>query len=270
MVLIDKAEELISRGERMLLANVILQHPALSAEGVFEQGIMSLAEPEQCCWAEPGDFRPLTMCIKQQCVAGADYSSLTLSTVTKRFAVVRVEGHKDISNIIEKNFIYLIFYSDFTDVGQRSTSEMNRLPYWIISSCVCSTTYHRYLFKMSSRGLGIVVEDAKVNFHLVVRTLAFWFTPGVPLEWRPWLGFFFNIYFLPCSLLWSAVGGSFAHTGKGKLILFCFRMNKNDFAWEKMQAEGYEKGRLRKQLVIDVASVKTEKNWGCSEGKADE
>ena len=49
MVLIDKTEELISRDERMFLENVILQHPALSADGVSEQGIMSLAEPEQRC-----------------------------------------------------------------------------------------------------------------------------------------------------------------------------------------------------------------------------
>ena len=109
MVLIDKTEELISRDERMFLENVILQHPALSADGVSEQGIMSLAEPEQRCWAEPGNFRHLMTCIKQQCVAGADYSSLTLSKLTKHFAVVWVEGHKDVSNIIEKNFFFFFF-----------------------------------------------------------------------------------------------------------------------------------------------------------------
>lgn len=48
-MLIDKAEELISRDERLFLENVLPQDPALSAEGVFEQGIMSLAEPDQCC-----------------------------------------------------------------------------------------------------------------------------------------------------------------------------------------------------------------------------
>lgn len=153
------------------------------------------------------------------------------------------------------------FPSDFTDFGQRSTSEMNRLPYWIISSCVSSTTYHRYLFKTSSRHQDIVAEGAKVNFHLVAWTLAFHFTPRVLLEWRLWLGVFFNIYFLLCLLLQSAgAGGRFAQTGKGKLILFCFCTNKYDFAWQKMQAEEHKKGRLRKQLVTDVASVKTEKN----------
>jgi len=110
MVHIDKAEELISRDERMFLANVVLQHPAPSAEGVFEHGIVSLAEPEQRCGAEPGNSRHL-MCINGQRVAEADYSSLTLSTVTKLFAVVRVEGHKDISNIIENiNFFSFIFH----------------------------------------------------------------------------------------------------------------------------------------------------------------
>lgn len=57
MVLIDKAQGLISRGERMFLARTLLQEPALSAEGAFEQGIMSLSDPPQHCWAEPGDFR---------------------------------------------------------------------------------------------------------------------------------------------------------------------------------------------------------------------
>jgi len=60
---------------------------------------------------------------------------------------------------------------------------------------------------MSSRDLGIAVEDAKVYLHLAARVLALWFTPRVLLESRPRLGFFFNIYFLLCPLFWSAGGG---------------------------------------------------------------
>lgn len=111
----------------------------------------------------------------------------------------------------KKTLFIHFFPSDFTDFGQRSTLEMNRLAYWIISSCVSSTTYHQYLFKTSSRHHDIVAEGTKVNFHLVAWTLASHFTPRVLLEWRLWLEFFFNIYFLLCLLLWSTVCGGVLH-----------------------------------------------------------
>lgn len=62
---------------------------------------------------------------------------------------------------------------------------------------------------------------------------------------------------LTASVSWGRMGGgwrggvSFAQTGKGKLILFCFHTNKNDLAQQKLQAEEYGKGRLRKHLVTE-------------------
>lgn len=122
MVLIDKAEELISGGERTFLVKTLLQHPALSAEGVFEQGMMSLCDPPQHCWAEPGNFGDL------------NYSSPALSALTKHFAVVWVEGHKDISSIIEKNFTYLFFFFRFhwfwpkKHVGDEKVALLDHIP----------------------------------------------------------------------------------------------------------------------------------------------
>lgn len=102
-----------------------------------------------------------------------DCSYLTLTTLTKHFAVVQVEGHIDISNI-HRNPHLLLFLFRFHRWWPKNHSGEEQLGYGILSSCVCSTTYHQHAFQTS-----IVVEDAKVHFHLVAWALAFQFTPGV-------------------------------------------------------------------------------------------
>lgn len=125
--------------------------------------------------------------------------SLTLSTLPKHFAVIQMEGHKHIRNILEKTFNYLFFPSDFLAVGQRSTLGMNRFCDLIKTSCACSGTS----FKPAAETLALWL---KIPALISTWLCGHHHSHSPLLDWRLWLGYFSRMYFLLCSLLCPAVG----------------------------------------------------------------
>lgn len=157
----------------MFLENVTLQLPSLSAEE-FEEGIVSLLDPEHS-WAELWNFR----------------HSLFSPHTPQNLAVIQMEGHKHIRNILEKSLISLFFPWDFLAVGQR----------WGWTDFVTWSKplmFPWYPFKTSNRDPGSVDEDSYINFHSVP-----WAIPLYPSwsEGRGWDIFPRSIFcFAPCFL----------------------------------------------------------------------